>query len=66
MSRDERFTFLVNRDERELISALAEHLQRSQSDAVRFVIVNAIRGLLDPERIETSKDSQDMGDSNVK
>jgi hypothetical protein len=38
MARYERFTFLCNRDERRLIAALANQLQRSQSDAVRFAI----------------------------
>lgn len=45
MPRYERFTFLMNKEERRLITRLAEQLQRSQSDAVRFVVVNAAREL---------------------
>lgn len=45
MARYERFTFLCDKKERGLIKALAKRLQRSQSDAVRFVIVNAVREL---------------------
>ena len=46
MNRWDTFTFRVNADERDLIAALAERLQRSQSDAVRFVVVNAARELV--------------------
>ena len=45
MARYERFTFLCDRHERRLITKLAERLQRSQADAVRFVVVNAVREL---------------------
>jgi hypothetical protein len=38
MARDDRFTFLVNGDERRMLAAVAEKLQRSQSDAVRLLI----------------------------
>jgi hypothetical protein len=38
MSRWDTFTFRVNKDDRQLIAKLAESLQRSQSDAIRFVI----------------------------
>ena len=38
MPRFQRFTFLYDKDDRQLISLLAERLQRSQSDAIRFVI----------------------------
>ena len=41
MSRDERFTFICNKDERRIIAELAKRLQRSQSDTVRFVVINA-------------------------
>ena len=41
MARYERFTFLCNQYERALIAALAERLRRSQSDAVRFVVLEA-------------------------
>jgi hypothetical protein len=42
MARFGRFTFLVKKKERELITTLAEHLQRSQSDAVRFIEWNKL------------------------
>ena len=45
MARYERFTFLCNEDERRLIKTLAKTLQRSQSDAIRFVVVNAAKEL---------------------
>jgi len=45
MARYTRFTFLVNSDERRMIVALAERLQRPQSDAIRFVIREAVRAL---------------------
>ena len=45
MARYERFTFLCDKDERRLIAALAERLKRSQSDAVRFVVITAVREL---------------------
>lgn len=53
MVRKERFTFLCTIDERKLIADLAKRLQRSQSDAVRYVVVNASRELAkhDPQRI---------------
>jgi len=47
MNRWDTFTFRVNQDERRLIAFLAEKLQRSQSDAVRFVVINAARKLTD-------------------
>ena len=50
MSRYKRFTFLCNKDERHMISVLADELQRSQSDTVRFVIREAIKRIaIDPE-----------------
>lgn len=51
--RQKRFTFLCNEDERLLIAILADKLQRSQSDAVRFVVNNAGRKLLDKGDKET-------------
>jgi hypothetical protein len=41
MARFQRFTFLVNPDERRVISALAELLKRSQSDAIRIILLEA-------------------------
>ena len=54
MTRCDIFTFRISQDERRLISALAERLQRTQSDAVRFVVINAARELAAQEasRIE--------------
>lgn len=43
MPRYERFTFLVNREERRVLEALAQRLERSQSDAVRLLIREAAR-----------------------
>ena len=45
MKRDERFTFLINTEERKLIRELAKRLQRSESDAIRYIVVNAAREL---------------------
>lgn len=50
MSRYERFTFLCNKNERRLIAELAAQLQRSQSDAVRFVVMKAAQGVIAHER----------------
>ena len=43
MPRYKRFTFLLNQSERAEIAKLAERLSRSQSDAVRFVVLEAAR-----------------------
>ena len=40
------FAFRVSSTERQLIADLAVQLQRSQSDAVRFVVIEAARQLL--------------------
>jgi hypothetical protein len=45
MPRYERFTFLVDRDERQLINRMAQRLQRKPADAVRFVVLEAARAL---------------------
>jgi len=45
MARFERFTFLCNSSERRAIAVLAERLSRSQSDAVRFVVIEAAKQL---------------------
>lgn len=49
MARDERFTFLLDRDERQIITALAQRLKRTESDAVRFVVLEAARALEVPD-----------------
>ncbi len=45
MVRYTRFTFLCDTNERRAIADLAKKLQRSQSDAVRFVVIEATRQL---------------------
>jgi hypothetical protein len=45
MTRFERFTFLCDENERRVIAVLAAHLQRSQSDAVRYVVLEAAHEL---------------------
>ena len=58
MNRINTFTFRVNQDERNLIASLAKRLQRSRSDAVRFVVVNAMRELESQEGSYSLKDSK--------
>jgi len=48
MNRWNTFTFRVSIDERQAIANLAERLQRSQSDAVRFIVIEAARQLSQP------------------
>lgn len=45
MQRVTQFSFRVSKDERQAIADLAARLQRSQSDAVRFVVIEAARQL---------------------
>jgi len=45
MQRVMQFSFRVSKDERRAIADLAARLQRSQSDAVRFVVIEAARQL---------------------
>jgi len=45
MARYERFTFICDANERRAIADLAARLSRSQSDAVRFVVIEAARQL---------------------
>lgn len=49
MTRTEKFVFRATPNDRELIAFLAARLQRSQSDAVRFVVLNAARQLSDTQ-----------------
>ena len=59
MARKIPFTFLVNTDERKAIASLAKRLERTPSDAVRFVVINAERELA---RVESSsKSAQQSG-----
>jgi hypothetical protein len=62
MARYERFSFLCNQDERRLITVLAKKLQRSQSDAVRFVVINAVKELQAHEQQETHPISNAAGE----
>ena len=55
MSRIDTFTFRVDRYERQLIATLANRLQRSQSDAVRFVVINAAKELEVQEQQRATK-----------
>jgi len=48
MNRADTFAFRISNNERQLIAILATHLQRSQSDAVRFVVIEAARQLSQP------------------
>ena len=49
MARQDFFTLRVNRDERQMLAAVAERLQRTQSDAVRLLIREAARELVKSE-----------------
>lgn len=62
MNRIEIFSFRVSADERQAIANLAARLQRSQSDAVRFVVVEAARQLVEPST-QTAQEIQ--GGTNV-
>lgn len=53
MKRETYFAFRINHDERRLLTALAERLQRSQSDTVRLIIREAARELItDADQVE--------------
>lgn len=45
MARYLRFTFLCDAEERQAIANLAKYLRRSQSDTVRFVVLEAAKKL---------------------
>jgi hypothetical protein len=45
MAREDRFTFVVSAEERKLIASLARRLQRSEGDAVRWVVMDFARAL---------------------
>ncbi|GIL15286.1 MAG: hypothetical protein BroJett039_04590 [Chloroflexota bacterium] len=46
MMRNNRFTFVCSEDERRILAALADYLNRSQSDALRLLIREAARELI--------------------
>jgi hypothetical protein len=65
MPRIERFTFVINEEEREMISLIAKELHRSDSDAVRFLIISKakeIEGNYSADYL-TNKDLPDVGSS---
>jgi len=48
--RSDTFTFKINTDERRMIASLADSLNHSQSDSIRFVISQAVKALAaDPQ-----------------
>lgn len=54
MNRDIIITLRVNQEERDLISKLAKMLQRSRSDAIRFVLLQVLK------KLEDGKDDLDL------
>ena len=56
MARYVRFTFLCNSNERRAIAELAAYLQRSQSDAVRFVVMKKVREFAEKTEAQGVKD----------
>jgi hypothetical protein len=49
MARWDTFTFRINPEERQQIVYLAEKLRRSQSDAIRYVVFQAVRKMKSDE-----------------
>jgi hypothetical protein len=45
MSKDQRFTFVCEKDERKLLEAIAERLERTQSDTIRYLVKLAAQEL---------------------
>ncbi len=43
--RTKLFSFVVNDDEKESLDELAEHLERTKSDAVRLAVRHALDGI---------------------
>lgn len=62
MPRIERFTFVVNEEEREMISQIAQELQRSDSDAVRFLIISKAKELNEGNRDKGIKKNNGASD----
>jgi hypothetical protein len=59
MARYDTFAFRVTREERQLIAALAERLQRSQSDAVRLLVRGAAKELgVEPDAYSGENDQR--------
>jgi hypothetical protein len=55
MQRLSTFSFRVNDTERNLIALLAKCLKRSQSDAIRFIILETVKSLEIQENENKSK-----------
>ena len=62
MARYKRFTFLCDKDERRLIADLAKRLQRSQGDAVRYIVINAAKELEAQEQVKLSGSLRGVSD----
>ncbi len=62
MPRIERFTFVVNELERKMISQIAKELQRSESDAVRFLIISKANELINRNRNKGDKKQEASDD----
>lgn len=58
--RTERFTFLCTKSEREAISTLAKFYRRSQSDLLRFLIVEEMDDLSVLDEPPVTKESDDI------
>jgi hypothetical protein len=65
MTRAGTFAFRVNNNERRAIAYLAAHLQRSQSDAVRFVVVEAAKRFTRPTEDPKGTEPMLKGESNA-
>ncbi len=56
MKRQNIISFRVNKEERELILRLGRFLQRSKSDAIRFVLLQVLKKLEnDPSYLDLKK-----------
>lgn len=63
MARDERFTFTCNREERQMLAALAERLRRSQSDAMRMLLREAVVQLetaVSPQQLQSDESGENQ------
>lgn len=63
MPRIERFTFVVNSEEREMISKIAKELQRSDSDAVRYLILSKAKELNEENQNNHKQEVANVGSS---
>jgi len=61
MPRIGRFTFVLNAEEREMISQIAKELQRSDSDAVRFLIISKAKELNDVNLNKNIQEGANVG-----